>query len=142
MATIAASSAVSSESVSPFSVPGAVVAAVHLEFEGFTGAPVRLSVYDSEENFLDVAATKLQALVNDDGVALLTVRGLEPGDYAFVAYLDEDRDGKLNRGSVLGRPKEPIAFSNGVVPKLRRPTFDETKVAVRDGSVVTITLPD
>ena len=48
----------------------------------------------------------------------------------------------LNRGKVLGRPKEPVAFSNGVVPKLRKPRYDETKVAVAPGSVVVITLKD
>lgn len=130
---------------SPFSKyaePGLVVAAVQTTFEAEPGKPVRLSVYASEEEFLERAAIKHQGKLDENGVAIVPLRGLEPGEYAFVAYLDEDGDGKLKRGSVLGRPKEPLAFSNGVVPKLRKPSFDETKVPVAPGSVVVITLED
>jgi uncharacterized protein (DUF2141 family) len=73
---------------------------------------------------------------------VLALGDLAPGEYAFAAYLDENGDGKLNRGKVLGRPKEPVAFSNGVKPKLRKPRYDETKVSVAPGSVVVITLED
>jgi len=48
----------------------------------------------------------------------------------------------LNRGKVIGRPKEPLAFSNGVKPKLRKPRFEEAKVDVVPGSVVVLTLDD
>lgn len=122
--------------------PTQVVAAVKANFEAAPGTPVRFSVYDSEDAFLEIARVKHQARVDENGVAAATFIGLEPGEYAFAAYLDENRDGILNRGSVLGRPKEPIAFSNGVVPKLRKPRFDETKVSVAPGTVVVITLED
>ena len=77
-----------------------------------------------------------------DGVAYVLLYGLEPGDYAIAAYLDENGDGVLNRGSVLGRPKEPIAFSNGARPSLRAPRFSEARVILEPGSVITITLRD
>jgi uncharacterized protein (DUF2141 family) len=35
-----------------------------------------------------------------------------------------------------------VAFSNGVKPKLGKPSFEETKVAVNENSVVVITLDD
>ena len=102
---------------------------------------MRLAVYDSEANFLEMAAIKHQGSLDETGLAIVRLRGLAPGEYAFAAYLDENADGKLNR-SAIGIPKEPIAFSNGVVPKLRKPGFDETKVDVAPGSVVVITLED
>jgi len=132
-------------SVSPFSQyaePGAVVAAVQTTFAAEAGKAVRLAVYDSQEAFLERAAIKHHGLLDENGLAIVSLHGLEAGEYAFVAYLDEDGDGKLKRGAVLGRPKEPLAFSNGVTPKLRKPRFDETKVAVAPGSVVVITLED
>ncbi len=119
--------------------PNAVVAAVQTAFDAKPGQAVRLAVYDSADSFLEFAAVKHQGALDDTGLALVRFLGLKPGVYAFVAYLDQNGDGKLNRGA-LGAPKEPVAFSNGVVPKLRRPRFDETKVDVAPGSVVVITL--
>lgn len=126
---------------SKYSDPQSVVAAVQTTFDAQPGQAVRLSVYDSKDAFLEVAAVKHQGALDDTGLALVRFYGLKPGEYAFTAYLDVNGDGKLNRGP-LGAPKEPVAFSNGVVPKLRRPKFDETKVAVSPGSVVVITLED
>ena len=122
--------------------PAHVVAAVKTEFAALPGQAVRLSIYDSEEAFLEQARAKFEAQLDEEGVAVLPLGELEPGEYAFAAYLDQNGDGKLNRGKILGRPKEPVAFSNGVKPKLRKPRFDETKVAVAHGSVVVITLED
>ena len=88
-----------------------------------------------------MASIKHQGTLDETGLALVNLRGLKPGQYSFAAYLDENGDGKLNR-SAIGIPKEPIAFSNGFVPKLRKPAFEETKVDVERGSVVVITLED
>lgn len=121
--------------------PEGVVLAISTPFFNDQG-DVRLSVYDDEKTFLEEAAAKYQATLNEDGVAIVNLGAIAPGDYAFVAYYDENGDGKLNRGKVFSRPKEPFAFSNGVKPKLRRPTFEETKVDVELGSVVVITLDD
>ncbi len=118
------------------------VAAVHATFAVEPGQAVRLAVYDSEEAFLEQAREKHEALVDARGLALLPLEALEPGEYAFAAYLDENGDGKLNRGKIIGRPKEPVAFSNGATAKLRKPRFDEAKVHVEPGSVVVITLDD
>jgi len=115
---------------------------VKTDFIAAPGQAVRLTIYDSEDAFLHQARAKHEAVLGNDGVAVLPLADLEPGEYAFAAYLDENGDGVLNRGKVLGRPKEPVAFSNGVVPKLRKPRYDETKVPVAPGEVVVITLKD
>lgn len=127
---------------SKYADPASPVAAVTTQFRALPGQAVRLSIYDSEDAFLEQARAKYEAPIGDEGVAVLSLEGLEPGEYAFAAYLDKNGDGKLNRGKILGRPKEPVAFSNGVTPKLRKPRYDETKVSVAPGSVVVITLED
>jgi len=134
-----------SRDVNPFEKyadPLQAVAAVRTDFAAMPGQAVRLTIYDSEAAFLHQAHSKLEAFLNEDGVAVLPLADLPAGEYAFAAYLDENGDGVLNRGKILGRPKEPIAFSNGIVPKLRKPRFDETKVSIAPGSVVVITLKD
>jgi uncharacterized protein (DUF2141 family) len=118
----------------------AVVLAVEAAF-ATPGSAVRLTVYDSPENFLEAPALKDEAFVGEEGLAVLSLRGLAPGDYAFVAYLDENGDRKLNKNAI-GKPKEPFIFSNNVKPKLRKPTFAETRVDVANGDVVVMRLDD
>jgi uncharacterized protein (DUF2141 family) len=122
---------------SRLAAPDAVVLAVNAG--AHQGDAVRLAVYDSPATFLEQPASRHHATVGEDGLAVVEVRGLGAGEYAFVAYLDENGDGKLNRNA-LGKPKEPFVFSNDVTPKLKKPSFDETKVSVGPGEVVVLTL--
>lgn len=131
----------SSEAVMRYADPAGVVIAVQTQFAAAGGA-VRVSVYQNEDEFLEAAIRKAQAVVDENGLALISLTGLEPGEYAFAAYYDANGDGQLNRGKVLGKPKEPVAFSNGVHPSLRKPRFEEAKVEVAPGAVVVIVLED
>ncbi len=118
------------------------VAAVQANFAATPGQAVRVTIYNSAESFLEAPFAKRYALINDHGLAIVPLHGIAPGEYSLAAYLDENGDGKLNRGKILGIPKEPVAFSNGVKPKLSKPSFDETKVSVDVDSIVVITLDD
>lgn len=145
LAGITAANADSAPAGNPFikyANPYGAVAAIHTIFEAEPGQSVRLAVYDSEEAFLENALTKLEARLDATGLALVPLGNLAPGEYAFAAYLDENGDGKLNRGKILGRPKEPVAFSNGAKAKLRKPHFDEAKVVIAPGQVIVITLDE
>lgn len=106
--------------------------------ESAIGQTVRVAIYDSEKAFLDIVHSKAVAPINDDGLAVVDLEALPSGEYAFVAYLDENDDGMLNRGSFLGRPKEPVLFSNGIRPKFKRPSFSQTKVNIGPGSIVVL----
>jgi len=118
------------------------VAAVQTTFPATPGQAVRVTIYNSAESFLETPFAKRYAYTNEHGLAIVPLHNLAPGEYSIAAYLDENGDGKLNRGKILGIPKEPVAFSNGVIPKLSKPSFDETKVSVGADSVVLITLDD
>ncbi len=118
------------------------VAAVRTTFEAEPGQAVRITIYDSAERFLEEPYAKRHGRIDERGLAIVPLDDIEPGEYSLAAYLDENGDGKLNRGKILGFPKEPIAFSNGVKPKLSKPSFDETKVSVGTDSIVVITLDD
>ncbi len=118
------------------------VAAVTTTFDAEPGQAVRLTIYDSEEKFLETPYAKRHGRIDERGLAVVSLGDIEPGEYSIAAYLDENGDGKLNRGKILGFPKEPVAFSNGVTPKLGKPSFEETKVSVDESSIVVITLDD
>ena len=125
-----------------YSDPNGVVLAIETPVES-RESPVRLIVYSGEASFLESAAAKHWAEVNEAGAAIVRLGDMPAGDYAFVAYIDENGDGKLNRGLFgAGKPTEPYAFSNGVRPKLRKPKFEEAKVGVGPGSIVVISIED
>ncbi len=118
------------------------IAAVQTTFDAEPGKAVRVTIYDSEERFLEEPHAKKEGRIDSRGLAIVPLDDLAPGEYSLAAYLDENGDGKLNRGKFLGFPKEPVAFSNGVKPKLSKPSFEDTKVSVYEDSVVVITLDD
>ena len=126
-----------------FADPVQSVLAVQTTFEG-RGDVVRVVVYDSEDSFLQQPRARLDGRLDDTGLALLPISTLThgqvaSGDYALVVYLDENNDGRLNRNFV-GKPKEPFIFSNNIKPKLSKPSFEQTRVALAPGKVVVVTL--
>ncbi len=121
-----------------FSNPDHAILLVQTTFDVSKGR-IRLTVYKDETSFLEQSAAKFDAPLDDTGLALFALEGLEAGDYAFITYLDENNDGKLNR-NILGKPKEPYIFSNNFKPKLRKPEFDDTKIFVSAGKVNVLTL--
>jgi uncharacterized protein (DUF2141 family) len=134
-----ADSAPAAEASANYADPDSVIVAARADFAPPGGA-VRFVAFD-EATFLEEAAAKGEAVIGEDGLAVVALKNLQPGAYAFVAYYDRNGDGKLNRGRVLGKPKEPFAFSNGVRPKLRKPRFEEAKVDVAPGAVIVLTIP-
>ncbi len=121
-----------------YSSPHSAVLAVQTGFET-RETQIRVIAYDREDAFLMEPVARYDATLDASGLAIVGLPELASRDHAFVVYLDENRDGKLNR-NVLGKPKEPYVFSNGVKPKLRKPTFEEAKVSTEHGRVIVITL--
>ena len=102
---------------------------------------IRVIAYNSEATFLETPIVRLDATLDMAGRARIDLHMLPPGTYAFAVYLDENEDGKLNRGP-LGKPTEPYVFSNNVRPSLRKPRFSETAVVLAPGKIIAVTLRD
>jgi len=125
--------------------PTQPVLAVQTTFDA-PGARVQVVVYTSEDTFLVKPAARLSAPLDDSGLAVFALTEasegvIRDGAAAFIAYVDENNDGRLNR-DFLGKPKEPYRFSNDIKPKLSRPSFDDTRVALQSGQVIVITIHD
>ena len=123
-----------------YSNPHSAVLAVQTLFDVDNGT-VHIAVYDKHERFLKSPVKRLQAPLDETGLAIFPLEDLNQKDYAFVAFLDENTDGRLNR-NFLGKPKEPFIFSNNIRPNLRKPTFEETKVKLFPGRVIVISIQD
>lgn len=62
------------------------------------------------------------------GTTRVTIGNLPPGHYAVQAYLDENSNGKVDRG-LFGIPKEGIGFSNDAKIRLGPPKFADAAFA-------------
>jgi len=100
---------------------------------------VRVNLYASEESFLEQEDAQAAVDVPADGAPVVIFEDLAPGTYAVVAYYDVNQNGKLDRG-LFGVPLEPIGFSNGAVPVLSAPDFEETAVTVEEGASQAISI--
>lgn len=123
-----------------YSDPEKSVLAVQTAFDVDEGN-IRVVAYENELDFLKQPIARFHAQLDPTGLAIISLASLTQENYSFVAYLDENHDGKLNR-NILGKPKEPYIFSNGVRAKLRKPTFEETKVSLQSGNVIVLTIKD
>lgn len=63
------------------------------------------------------------------GTTTIVVRNLPPGDYALQATLDENGNGRVDRG-LFGIPREGVGFSNDAPIRLGPPKWKDARVRV------------
>ena len=118
----------------------AQAASLNVTLEGARpgGGPLTVLMFDRAEGFPKEARAS-QRHVLPAGKTTLSLDGLKPGQYAVMAYHDEDGNGELNR--FLGMiPKEGWGLSNN--PKVSgKPAFKDATVTIpENGIAVTIHL--
>ena len=59
--------------------------------------------------------------------------GLAPGQYALLAFHDENANTRLDM--MLGIPREGFAFSNNPTIRMRAPTYAEVRFVLQPGTV-------
>ena len=59
---------------------------------------------------------------------------LEPGVYGITLLDDENENGKIDK-NMLGIPKEGFGFSNFFMEKMKKPSFDDFKVDLKQANV-------
>ena len=101
---------------------------------------IRIAVYD-EETWLDterwIAAQRIPAAAGGNVTATFE---LPSGVYAVAVLHDLNANGKMDY-RFLRLPKEPYGFSNGVVPRLGPPAFEDAKFILgEEGASVGIEL--
>jgi len=102
------------------------------------GGPLTVLVFDGAEGFPKEARASTRHQL-PAGQSTLALEGLKPGQYAVMAYHDEDGNGELNR--FLGMiPQEGWGLSNN--PAISgKPAFKDAAITVPEsGADVTIRL--
>ncbi len=116
---------------------------VKVEYLQNANAPIRLALYDHEQNFLQEGKSVKGVVLQVAAPSKSTIHRetkLPFGSYALAVYQDLNGDGQLNKNK-LGIPTEPYGFSNNVKSKWRSPKFAEAAFAFqRDEQQVNIVL--
>lgn len=102
---------------------------------------LRIALFDRKEHFLKTEkAVYLQVLeVNDTLSKELTIPNLHAGEYALAVFHDTNNNGQLNT-NWLGIPTEPYGFSNDAGKKWRKPSFEDSRILLKEPEMV-IELP-
>jgi len=103
---------------------------VHVRGFRSGGGKLAIALFDDAGHFAArTNAIRRAYLTVENAEAHWTVEPLPPGEYALLAYHDENGNGELDFRP-LGIPKEPIAVSNGAGRLLGPPRFESAKFAV------------
>jgi uncharacterized protein (DUF2141 family) len=101
--------------------------------------PLMVALYDSAGTFLKQPSSVLAAPASGATVSMV-FKDVAPGDYAFAAFQDANRNGVLDKNP-LGLPTEEYAISNNAMGHMGPPAFDAAKVALpAAGASTSITL--
>ena len=86
-----------------------------------------ISVYDSDSTWLSeetVMSKKVSITDALDGQLVRTELQLPLGDYALAVFFDVDDNGELD-SNFMGKPQEPVAWSNNAVWNFGPPSYEE-----------------
>ncbi|MBU1397227.1 MAG: DUF2141 domain-containing protein [Gammaproteobacteria bacterium] len=111
---------------------------VNLDGAGAGGGPLIVLVFEGAKGF-PKESRAAQRHVLPAGKSTLALEGIKPGQYAVLAYHDEDGNGELNR--FLGMiPQEGWGLSNNPAAS-GKPAFKDAAITVPEsGADVTIRL--
>jgi uncharacterized protein (DUF2141 family) len=93
-----------------------------------------IRIFDSETGFPS-GKQYIRAIAADatsDSTTLL-IRDLEPGKYAIAAFVDLNKNGKLDR-SFIGIPIEPYGFSNDAHSLMGPPGFSQAAFELNEAT--------
>lgn len=85
-------------------------------------------LYNSKEKFLKTSFKTVSSVIKSNS-ASLTFTGIPKGEYTFLIYHDENKNGKLDK-NFIGMPKEPVACSNNAKGFMGPPKYDDAKFTV------------
>lgn len=101
-------------------------------------ADVRVGLYTSADNWLDEEPVFGGLAETTDSLTTVTFDALPVGTYGAAIYLDENRNGKLDR-NLIGFFKESFGFSEQARARLGPPKWEDARFEVA-GDVVNISV--
>lgn len=115
--------------------PGAALAAdlqLSIHHAPTASARMYVALFDNAESMTANRPTASRIVDIQGNPTLVTFRGLDNGNYAFIAFADENANGKLDT-NLIGMPTERYGFSNDAIGFMGPPRFDAASVRL-DGA--------
>lgn len=114
---------------------------VHLNNLRVSGGQVEIGIFNKSEGFLKEKHQyiKKRFNLNQTKNFSYTFRNLPDGEYAVAVFHDENANGKMDT-NLIGIPKEPYGFSNNFIPKIKAPSFTQTKFKLDGNKIIKISL--
>lgn len=101
-------------------------------------ADVRVALYTNPDNWLEEPVhTAIE--VATDTLTSVTFPGLPPGIYGAAVYLDENRNGELDR-NLVGWFKEPFGFSKEARARFGPPRWEDAVFTVPESGTAQLTI--
>lgn len=111
-----------------------------IHFRNNTGH-ARIAVYNDPKTFCNESIRPYKEvsakIINKECV--ITIGDMPDGDYALTLLHDENEDSVMNY-NFLGLPKEGFGFSNNVLPGFIKPRFNDCKIKIVSGNIVSQTI--
>lgn len=119
--------------VSGLGIAPAFAADLQLNIDNVPTVPSRMFValYDSAESMKENKPSMSKIVDVTGNQTTVVFPGLEAGTYAFVAFADENSNGKLDT-NFIGIPTERYGFSNNAMGLMGPPSFDAASVRVEN----------
>jgi uncharacterized protein (DUF2141 family) len=103
------------------------------------GAPVVIKIWDQGNYMSNKPFKEIKVQTGSENSILVNVNDLPNGEYGISLFHDINRNNKLDK-SWIGKPTEPIGFSNNARPNFGPPAYDGIKFPFKKDMTITINL--
>jgi len=119
-----------------FSLLAQEKAMLEIRVNGLRNSEGKLSItlFNNEAGFPDDAdkAVAWQTIDLSMKKPVFYFQDLPPGVYAYAILHDEDNDGEMKK-NLFGIPKEGFGFSRNYSPRVKKPSFEDASVRLKEG---------
>jgi uncharacterized protein (DUF2141 family) len=103
------------------------------------GAPILIKIWTNANYMKGKPFKELTVRTGIENYIIIDVNDLNAGEYGISLFQDMNKNGKLDK-SWVGKPTEPIGFSNNAAANFGPPKYDEVKFTFMENKTLTIDL--
>jgi uncharacterized protein (DUF2141 family) len=103
------------------------------------GAPILIKIWTNANYMKGKPFKELTVRTGIENYIIFDLNDLNAGEYGISLFQDVNKNGKLDK-SLIGKPLEPIGFSNNAAATFGPPKYNEVKFTFKGNKTLTIDL--